>query len=235
MYLSLITLVLSNLVPLIGVWFFGWDRWSIVFLYWMESAVIGFYAILKMLLAKAPPKKPTSGLGAQKSFIIVFFLIHFGGFMLVHLALLTGAHFFITSITGLKQSTSDMWNTMLLGGASMMLSHGYSFITNYWRGKEYERVTPGEVMISPYPRIVLMQLVSFFCLVLFAPEIVMVFFKTIFDAVGHLLERRRFQRSVETVGVRGIPPKNVCPLCNAEVAPSDQFCSSCGRRLSSSE
>jgi hypothetical protein len=228
--------VLSNLVPLVGVWFFGWDRWSIVFLYWMESAVVGFYAILKMLLAKGLPKKPTSGLGAQKWFIIVFFMIHFGGFMLVHLALLTGAHFFITSITGLKQSTSGMWNTMLMGGASMMLSHGYSFITNYWRGREYERVTPGEVMISPYPRIILMQLVSFFCFLLFMPEVVMMFFKTIFDAVGHLLERRIFQSHAETTTAREmLSARNVCPFCNVETAPSDQFCISCGRRLPSSE
>ena len=221
MRLSFITLVLSNLIPLVGVWFFGWDRWSIVFLYWMESAVIGFYAILKMLLAKGQPKTLTSGLGAQKLFIIVFFMIHFGGFMLVHLALLTGAHLFISTITGLKQSSSDLWNTMLMGGSSMMLSHGYSFTTNYWRGREYERVTPGEVMISPYPRIILMQLVSFFCLVLFAPEIVMVFFKTIFDIIGHMLERRMFRRPVQAAAMRAILSRNACPFCNAEAAPSD--------------
>ena len=231
MRLSFITLVLSNLIPLVGVWFFGWDRWSIVFLYWTESAVIGFYAILKMLLAKGPPKKLTRGLGAKKPFIIIFFMIHFGGFMMVHLALLTGAHVLFATITGLKQSTSDLWNPMLIGGFSMMLSHGYSFITNFRRGREYERVTAGEVMISPYPRIILMQLVSFFCFILFAPEIVMVLFKTVFDAIGHMLERRMFQRPVQAATTRDMLPRNACPFCNAEVAPSNQFCTSCGRRL----
>jgi hypothetical protein len=191
---SMTMLVLSNLVPLIGVWFLGWDRWSIVFLYWMESAVIGFYTILKMILAKGVPKKPVSGPGRLKLFLVAFFIIHFGGFMLVHLALLTGAHLFITKISGAPESTTAMFSVMLSGGSSLFLSHGVSFITNYWRGKEYERVTPGEVMISPYPRIVLMQFVSFFCFILFAPEIVMVFFKTIFDIIGHLLERRLFRK-----------------------------------------
>jgi hypothetical protein len=190
---SVAMLVLSNLVPLIGVWFFGWDRWSIVFLYWMESAVIGFYTILKMILAKGVPKKPVTGLGSMRLFLILFFMIHFGGFMIVHLALLTGAHMLITAIAGTGESASSMFSMMLSGGSSMFLSHGASFIMNYWLGREYERVTPAQVMISPYPRIVLMQFVSFFCFILFAPEVVMVLFKMMFDVLGHILERRMFR------------------------------------------
>jgi len=187
-------LILSNLVPLVGVWFFGWSRWSIVFLYWMESAVIGIYTILKMIMAKGVAKKPVTGLGRLRLFLIVFFMIHFGGFMMVHLALLTGAHMLITTIAGTGESTSSMFSIMLSGGLSMFLSHGVSFVMNYWLGGEYERVTPSEVMISPYPRIILMQFVSFFSFVLFAPEVVMVLFKTVFDIIGHMLERRMFRK-----------------------------------------
>jgi hypothetical protein len=187
-------LVLSNLVPLIGVWFFGWSRWSIAFLYWVESAVIGFYTVLKMIMAKGVPKKPVTGLGRMRLFLVLFFMIHFGGFMMVHLALLTGAHMLITAIAGTRESASSMFSIMLSGGSSMFLGHGASFIMNYWLGREYERVTPAQVMISPYPRIILMQFVSFFCFVLFAPEIVMVLFKTLFDIIGHVLERRMFRK-----------------------------------------
>jgi len=161
----------------------------------MESAVIGFYAIPKMLLAKGAPKKPVKGLGANKPFMILFFLIHYGGFMLVHLALLTGARMLHQLVFDVQLDTSKMSGTMLSGSASMFLSHGFSFVYNYWLGGEYEKVTVGEAMISPYPRIVLMQLVSFFSLLFLAPETVMVFFKTMFDLVGHLLERRMFRRN----------------------------------------
>jgi len=191
---SVAMLVLSNLVPLIGVWFFGWNRWSIVFLYWMESAVIGFYTILKMIMAKGVPKKPVTGLGRMRLFLILFFMIHFGGSMMVHLALLTGAHMLITAIAGTRESTSSMLSIMLSGCSSMVLSHGASFVMNYWFGREYERVTPAQVMISPYPRIILMQFVSFFSFILFAPEVVMVLFKTVFDIIGHMLERRMFRK-----------------------------------------
>jgi len=179
------------------VWFFGWDRWALVFLYWTESGVVGIYAILKMLLAKGVPKKPVKGLGANKAFMILFFLIHYGGFMLVHLGLLTGARFLHQLAFNLQLDTGNMREIMLSGGASMFLSHGFSFIYNYWLGREYERVTVGEAMISPYPRIVLMQLVSFFTLIILAPEVVIVFFKTAFDLIGHLLERRMFKRRLK--------------------------------------
>jgi len=159
----------------------------------MESAVIGFYTILKMIMAKGVPKKPVTGLGSMRLFLILFFMIHFSGFMMVHLALLTGAHMLITTISGTGEGTSTMFSIMLAGGSSMFLSHGASFIMNYWLGREYERVTPAQVMISPYPRIILMQFVSFFCFILFAPELVMVLFKTVFDIVGHVFERRIFR------------------------------------------
>jgi hypothetical protein len=159
----------------------------------MESAVIGFYTIPKMLFAKGVPTKPVTGLARRRLVIIVFFMIHFGGFMMVHLALLSGARLVMTAITGAQENMGNMFRIMLSGGSSMFLSHGVSFIMNYWLGREYERVTPGQVMISPYPRIILMQFVSFFCFILFAPEVVMVFFKIVFDIIGHLLERRIFR------------------------------------------
>jgi hypothetical protein len=40
------------MVPLWGVLFFNWDAFYLVFLYWSENLVIGFYNILKMLLSQ---------------------------------------------------------------------------------------------------------------------------------------------------------------------------------------
>ena len=40
------------MVPLWGVLFFNWDAFYIVLLYWAENLVIGFYNILKMVLAQ---------------------------------------------------------------------------------------------------------------------------------------------------------------------------------------
>ena len=50
--IPLVALVAANMVPLWGVLFFNWDAFYIVLLYWAENLVIGFYNILKMVLAQ---------------------------------------------------------------------------------------------------------------------------------------------------------------------------------------
>ena len=51
---SAVGLVLANLVPLVGVVFFGWSLFGIMWIYWAENAVIGIFAILRMLTAGEP-------------------------------------------------------------------------------------------------------------------------------------------------------------------------------------
>lgn len=59
---------------------FGWDAAFIVFLYWTENLVIGFYNILKITLLKS--EHPAGHLG--KLLAIPFSSLHFGGFCAVH-------------------------------------------------------------------------------------------------------------------------------------------------------
>ena len=35
-------LIASNLLPLVGVLFWGWNLWSIIILYWIENGIVGF-------------------------------------------------------------------------------------------------------------------------------------------------------------------------------------------------
>jgi hypothetical protein len=39
---SVLILVAANLVPLVGVIFWGWDAFVLLMLYWLETAVIAF-------------------------------------------------------------------------------------------------------------------------------------------------------------------------------------------------
>ena len=45
---ALLALIAANMVPLLGVLFAGWDLAAVMVLFWAESAVIGFYTLLKM-------------------------------------------------------------------------------------------------------------------------------------------------------------------------------------------
>ena len=82
--ISVVALVLANVAPLIGVFLLGWNAAAILLLYWAENLVIGFFSILKIVLAKANP--PVSHL--QKLIAVPFFCLHFGGFCGLHGAFL---------------------------------------------------------------------------------------------------------------------------------------------------
>src|SRR6188472_645744 len=48
-------LIAANTLPLFGVLFFGWDTFSIVFLYWVENVIIGAVNVLKMITCSPDP------------------------------------------------------------------------------------------------------------------------------------------------------------------------------------
>lgn len=49
---SVIMLIGANLIPVIGVVWWGWNTTDIVMLYWAENGIIGIFNILKMLTVK---------------------------------------------------------------------------------------------------------------------------------------------------------------------------------------
>ena len=39
---TIISLIIVNFIPLIGVFLFDWDSSDIIYIYWLETGVIGF-------------------------------------------------------------------------------------------------------------------------------------------------------------------------------------------------
>ncbi|MEW6295256.1 MAG: DUF6498-containing protein [Candidatus Diapherotrites archaeon] len=222
-YPSAIVLIIFNLIPLFGVLFYGWNTTEILLLYWSESAIIGFYTILKMLLAKGAINlqnlqqadgKPVIKInlaGAtpeetaeKKSFIIkiflvVFFCIHYGIFMAAHLfAILFLVIFraFFSFFFNLRASIhgfETIFFNVLIAFVFLFISHGISFITNYVGRKEYEKASPTTLMFSPYPRIIVMQAALIFGAIISAPVLILVIGKIVLDLYAHISERKRFQ------------------------------------------
>ncbi|HET7182586.1 MAG TPA: DUF6498-containing protein [Candidatus Limnocylindrales bacterium] len=72
---SAIVLIAANLIPLVGVLFFGWSLWTILVLYWLENGIVGFWNVPKILLAggvaqqraldAAAAVRPPAGSGTQ--------------------------------------------------------------------------------------------------------------------------------------------------------------------------
>ncbi len=82
-YLPVAVLLISNAIPLIGVLFWGWDTFVLLMLYWMETVVIAFWTLLRILIA-GDFSKSFVGEIISRIFMFGFFLVHSGGFMIGH-------------------------------------------------------------------------------------------------------------------------------------------------------
>jgi hypothetical protein len=108
---SAYVLIAANALPLFGVFFLGWDTFSIILLYWAENVVIGAVNVLKMITCSPDANllvwgnvDPNDKLNRErmehargdavtmlrlanhgsKLFLVPFFIFHYGMFCFVH-------------------------------------------------------------------------------------------------------------------------------------------------------
>ncbi|PIR42647.1 hypothetical protein CO058_03085 [candidate division WWE3 bacterium CG_4_9_14_0_2_um_filter_35_11] len=204
---SVIPLIVVNLYPLYGVISLGWDIRTLLILYWAESAVIGFYNIFKIVLAKSQYDNGTFFNILEGYPVAAFFILHFGGFMLIHfmgLLMLTSYFENITSIILL-----DVFNEFKFALLLFMLSHGYSFFVNFILGGEYKFTNKDVYFGQPYTRILLMHVVimagtvlSFYFGNLVGFLLILILLKTYFDFASHLKEHPTKSDNQPTVEIQ---------------------------------
>jgi hypothetical protein len=146
-----LALIAANLVPLGGVLFFEWDLASVMILYWAESAVIGFYTVLKIAVV-----------GKLAAFLAVpVFVGHFGGFMAMHFLFIYALFVRGTETTGPNPAAGEalllLFGPLWFSLATLFLSHGVSFVSNFMARREYAQATVTGLMTAPYGRIIVMQ------------------------------------------------------------------------------
>lgn len=199
------SLILINIMPLIGVLFLGWHVGSLLILYWAENIVVGAFNVLKLITLRT-----NSGLEKIQSVVMIpFFIVHYGGFTFVHgvfvflLASKFGTGHFEEVMPwdngGVSEQVRDLITPWLWGSFAMMwISHGVSFVTNYLGKGENRNITPSKLMIGPYKRVVILHLTILFgagaAFVLGQPIgllIVMVCLKTAVDLRLHWAEHLR--------------------------------------------
>jgi hypothetical protein len=174
--LPLISLLVCNAIPLIGVLFLGWDAFLIVLLYWAENVAVGFYNVLKMAAARVG--QPAAHLG--KLFAIPFFIVHYSGFTGVHGVFILAMFkkdpdivpggdawpcflVFVQMLCGvIRQAWLEIPNGARWVVLAMFISHGVSFGYNYLYKREYAAITPDKLMVQPYGRIIVMHVAILF-------------------------------------------------------------------------
>ncbi|OIO19779.1 MAG: hypothetical protein CO029_01285 [Candidatus Magasanikbacteria bacterium CG_4_9_14_0_2_um_filter_41_10] len=163
--ISTYSLIVVNLIPLFGVLFLSWSLIEILFLFWAETAVIGFFTFWKIFLSKkidpeeltTAKKLPNTHIQpgrAIKIVLLFFFPFHFGMFMLGHFIFLI----IVFVEHGPFQTLGEnLGKGILFSFVSLFISHLISFLVNYIGKKEYEQYSPQELMIQPYKRVVIMH------------------------------------------------------------------------------
>jgi len=163
-------MVIANLAPVAGVLILRWNVAAVIFLYWAENLIIGFYNILKTVFV--PPSNPI--VRPNKPVVIAFFCFHYGMFCLWHgLVLLTifgaergpGTPFPQELPSGISwlgelfgTLLSPFWGGQLLWPfLALAVSHGISFVQNYFRNGERKRITLADLMLNPYRRVVILH------------------------------------------------------------------------------
>lgn len=194
---SALMLILANLVPVYGAAWLGWELSDVMVLYWAESAVVGFYNVLKMIV-----------IGRWFAILSVpFFIGHFGAFMAVHFLFLYSL--FVkgpddmtpAGLTEVAQLFLGLWP----GLAALFISHGFSFLRNFISRKEYIGRGIKTQMAEPYGRIIFMHLVLIFgggiALILGEPTpvlLIVIALKIGFDVKAHLRQHYASGRPIET-------------------------------------
>lgn len=158
--LTLALTVGGNMVPFYGIVFWGWDIFSIFFLYWAENAVIGVYTLMMMGFHEAR-RGVLAFIGAL--FMMTFFVFHYGMFCMAHLAILT--ELFGPDIGHKNFQPEDIVPLLLSpkvqgfywAMAGLALAQAFqcvqSYITTYSKAK-----MPQEIMFSPYGRIIVLHI-----------------------------------------------------------------------------
>lgn len=196
---SVTVLIIANLFPIVQVLYFKMDVFPLVFLFWIETLIIGILNIPKLIFFHR-----WKAVG-----IVPFFVLHFGGFMFVHMMFIVA--FFLMKLklgetyTGPLSEPSkvvavlvDYAHILWISILALALSHLYSFFTNYIGNKEYlNRNKKKDPMVLPYGRVVVMHLVLLvggFVVSMFGQKGIALFallvLKVLVDIRSHIKEHR---------------------------------------------
>ena len=161
------SLLIANLIPVIGVWFLGWSAKEVFLVYCLETILIGGFTLLKMLMAGLVVKNDvwqTQGKVSKQPFwfFMLFFIVHYGIFVAVQMGI-----FFSVSGIGNEHGITfwnffSQWPSILTNEAYIMLgvfivSYAFRMTTDFILNGEYKTASLGYLMFQPYGRIFIQQ------------------------------------------------------------------------------
>src|SRR5258705_477544 len=158
-----------------------------MFVYWLDTAVIVFYSVLKVVTVGGPIT--LLWMPGHLAFFGVFMSFHL--MMILALGPTPPGGFFPPDV--IRELFRRTWSA----GIGLVVSHGISFVVNFLGNGEYRHTTVNEQIAAPWKRVLIMHATTFvgaWSVMLFeAPVgalVMLAVLKIVVDLHGHLRERR---------------------------------------------
>jgi hypothetical protein len=116
---QLILQLLVNTIPLIGFWFYNWNMFAIIYMYWVEGFIIVLFNSVKMAMAQGIELNEPSKLSVRITSSIKFLIFRIGIFLFYFV--------FIFVFIALPQNT--LHKEIAIENFSIMLFHNSIFNT----------------------------------------------------------------------------------------------------------
>lgn len=188
---SLWLLIASNLVVIFFAIKDGWNISTMVWIYWFQSIIIGFFNFIRILKLKEFSTQgfTLSGFHVKetpgtKIFTAFYFAFHYGFFHFIYLGFLLSGAF--VSLPPLME-----FRYILLTTALFFLNHLFSYFYN--RSRDTKKQNIGTIMFYPYARIIPMHLTIIFGSFLGGSLLLFLSLKTLADGVMHFVEHNNFR------------------------------------------
>ena len=201
---GILGVVTTNLAAIAIAWWQHWPLVTLLWPYWMQSVIIGWYSRRRILALREFSLENTSGFDhgspeATKHHTARFFTLHYGIFHLVYALFLWG--FTRGGMRGVAayHVTALDWLFMAALAVSFILTHRASY-ERIMAADQQGRPNIGGVMFLPYLRIVPMHLTIIVGIGAGYTGGVVLFgaLKTLADALMHWVEYRITVRTVES-------------------------------------
>jgi hypothetical protein len=202
LYPSALFVLIADLIPAAGILFWGWDAFVLLMLYWMETAVIAFWTLARILVLPDEGKTRRSVLArvGGRLFLTAFFLVHSSAFMAGHLLFLWTLY--AGDWRGVIHGPHDFWRVIVLGYdlwiplGLLFVGLGLSFFWGLFRqlsgGRSNSDGGMDQLLAGLYGRIALMHVVIIFGVWVAAmigskgPYLLLIALKTVYDLVMHV-------------------------------------------------
>lgn len=161
-------LIAANLLPVAGVWAWGWSPKEVFLVYCLETIIIGVFHLVKMAIVTASRKTDIWYNGASQTkqsglFFMLFFLLHYGLFVGVQMGIFFG-------VSGIGNGSNInafnffyKWPQLINNDSLIMLvvfvfCYGYKMVVDFILSRQYRTIPMTLLMFQPYGRIFIQQI-----------------------------------------------------------------------------